>query len=87
MSESSEASEISIETTEKAIPVKVKRQLSQAQLDNLKAAREKAMAKRRELGQITQREKQAKEDLLTQRIKQVAKLEKVVSKTTKKKKR
>jgi hypothetical protein len=87
MSESSEASE-AIETTEKqATIVKAKRQLTQAQLDNLKAAREKAMIKRRELGQITQREKQAKEDLLNQRIKQVAKLEKVVNKTTKKKKK
>jgi hypothetical protein len=75
----------SIESVESEIPKKAKRVLSEAQLNNLKLAREKAILKKKELGEITKREKQAKEDLLNERIKQVTKLEKATKKAPKKK--
>jgi hypothetical protein len=67
-----------------AIP-KPKKVLTPAQLEALNAARVKAAEKRKELGQITKREKEAKEKLLNERIKQIQKIEKATEEKTKKK--
>jgi hypothetical protein len=79
----SELSEAPIESTEK--PTKAKRVLSEAQLENLKAARVKALLKKKELGEIKKREKSVKEELLNQRIKQIETMESKVSKKAPKK--
>lgn len=50
--------------------------MSQERLDQLAIAREKAVAKRRELGELTRREKAVKEEVLNQRIASLASLEK-----------
>lgn len=68
----------STESTSEVIeekPQKAKRVLSAAQLENLKLARVKAAEKRKELGDITSREKAAKESKLQERIKNLNKLE------------
>ena len=54
--------------TDNASPVKVKRVMTPAQLENLSAARAKAMEKRQELASIKAREKAVKDNELTERI-------------------
>ena len=63
------------ENTEKIEKTKEKRDLTEAQLQVLKLAREKAMEKRKQLGDIKRKEKQLKEDKLSERIEKIAQIE------------
>ena len=76
----------SVENTEQPI-VKTKKVLSPAQLEALKLARERAREKRLQIGEISQREKKAKQDLLNERIKKIEKIEEAVNKKTTQKKK
>ena len=58
----------STENAEKIEKTKEKRVLTEAQLQVLKMAREKAMEKRKMMGDVKRKEKQLKEDKLNNRI-------------------
>lgn len=72
VSERTEASDTS--------PPKVKQPMSAERLAQLAAAREKAVARRREMGDLHRREKAAKEDAFNQRLASIAHVEKEGSK-------
>jgi hypothetical protein len=74
-SKQSELSDISSDADAVPPPVKAKRVMTPAQLENLKKAREKAVEKRKELGDIKRREEEAKQAVLDARIKNIKKLE------------
>lgn len=59
-------------------PIKPKRVMTEAQMEVLKRAREKAREARLRLGDITKREKEAKQKLLDDRIKKIERIEDVV---------
>ena len=63
------------ENTEKIEKTKEKRVLTEAQLQVLKMAREKAMEKRKMMGDVKRKEKQLKEDKLNNRIEKIKQIE------------
>ena len=76
------------ENPEKIEKTKEKRVLTEAQLQVLKLAREKAMEKRKQLGDVKRKEKQIKEDKLSERLEKIAQIESAKSaKLSKKKKK
>ena len=66
---------MSAENTEKIEKTKEKRVLTEAQLQVLKMAREKAMEKRKMMGDVKRKEKQLKEDKLNNRIEKIKQIE------------
>ena len=65
----------STENTEKIEKTKEKRVLTETQLQVLKMAREKAVEKRKQLGDLKRKEKQLKEDKLSERIEKIKTIE------------